>query len=59
MKQKAFFIIFKGLSFKQIKNFFLEGDSPTLNMPLDSQPAIAGSKLATETLEKGVTYVQS
>ena len=30
MKGKAFFIIFEGLSLKQIKIFFLEGESPTL-----------------------------
>ena len=31
MKLKAFFIIFKGLSMKQIRQiFFLEGESPTL-----------------------------
>ena len=30
IKQKAFFIIFKGLSVKQITQFFLEGESPTL-----------------------------
>ena len=30
MKWKALFIIFEGLSLKQIK-FFLEGESPTLN----------------------------
>ena len=31
MKQKAFFIIFEGLSLKQIKIFFfLESDCPTL-----------------------------
>ena len=30
MKQKAFFIIFEGLSLKQIKQTFLEGESPTL-----------------------------
>ena len=30
MKQKAFFIIFKGFSLKQIKTIFLEGESPTL-----------------------------
>ena len=31
MKQKAFFIIFKGLSLKQIKRFFFfEGECPTL-----------------------------
>ena len=30
MKQKAFFIIFKGLSIKQITQIFLEGESPTL-----------------------------
>ena len=29
MKQKAFFIIFKRLSVKQITQIFLEGDSPT------------------------------
>ena len=29
MKQKAFFI-FKGLSLKQIKHFFFEGEGPTL-----------------------------
>ena len=31
MKQKAFFIISKGLSIKQITQFFLEGVSPTLS----------------------------
>ena len=30
MKQKAFFIIFKELSLKEIKTTFLEGESPTL-----------------------------
>ena len=30
MKWKAFFVIFKGLSFKQIKTIFLKGESPTL-----------------------------
>ena len=30
MKQKAFFIIFKELSMKQITQFFLEGESPIL-----------------------------
>ena len=30
MKQKAFFIIFEGLSLRQIKKNFLEGESPTL-----------------------------
>ena len=30
MKQKAFFIIFKGLSLNQIKPAFLKGQSPTL-----------------------------
>ena len=32
MKQKAIFIIFKGLSFEQIKQFFLEGESLTLRL---------------------------
>ena len=31
MKLKTFFIIFKGLSLKQIKQLFLEGESPALN----------------------------
>ena len=31
IKKKTFFIIFKGLSLKQIKQIFLEGKSPTLN----------------------------
>ena len=30
MKKKAFFIIYEGLSLKQIKQIFLEGESPTL-----------------------------
>ena len=30
-KQKALFITFKGLSIKQITQFFLEGESSTLN----------------------------
>ena len=36
MKQKAFFIIFEGLSSKQIKQTFLEGESPTLKSEGDS-----------------------
>ena len=32
MKQKAFFMIFKGLSLKQIKQTFLEDESPTLKV---------------------------
>ena len=32
MKQKAFFIIFKGLLLKQIKQIFLEGESPILSV---------------------------
>ena len=32
MKQKAFFIICKGLSIKQITQMLLEGESPTLNI---------------------------
>ena len=32
MKGKAFFIIFKGLSMKQITQFFLEGESLTLKL---------------------------
>ena len=32
MKEKTFFIIFKGLSMKQIMHIFLEGESPTLNI---------------------------
>ena len=31
-KKKTSFIIFKGLSLKQIKQFFLEVGSPTLNL---------------------------
>ena len=31
MKYKAFFIIFKEISIKEITQFFLEGESPTLN----------------------------
>ena len=38
MKEKAFFIIFKGLSLKQITQIFLEGDGPDLN--LNSFPII-------------------
>ena len=34
MKQKAFFIMFIGLSMKQTHKFFLEGESPTLNQSL-------------------------
>ena len=32
MKQKAFFIIFKGLSIKQITQPCLEGESPTVTI---------------------------
>ena len=32
MKQKAFFIILKGLLLKQIKKFFLEGESTALKI---------------------------
>ena len=34
MKQKAFFIIFKGLLTKQATQIFLEGESLTLKQPL-------------------------
>ena len=33
VKQEAFFIIFQGLSLKQIKPTFLEGESLDLNNP--------------------------
>ena len=36
MKQKGFFIIFKGFSLKQITQTFLEGESPTLNKNIHS-----------------------
>ena len=36
MKQKAFFIIFKGVLLKQIKQFCLQGESPTLIWMLQS-----------------------
>ena len=32
MKQKGFFITFKGLSLKQIKQTFWEGEGPTLRL---------------------------
>ena len=32
MKQKLFFIIFKGLSFEQIKPTFLKGEIPNLKL---------------------------
>ena len=38
IKQKAFFIIFKGLSVKQIKQFFLEGENLTLKEGLAKKP---------------------
>ena len=31
VKQKAVFIVFKGLSMKQMTHIFLEGESPTLS----------------------------
>ena len=34
---KTFFIIFKGLSIKQITQIFLEGESPTLSKPKSAQ----------------------
>ena len=40
MKQKAFFIIFEGLSLKQIKSIFLKGESPTLILTLGVPLAI-------------------
>ena len=36
MKQKAYFIVFKGLSLKQIKLTFLKGESPVLKHRLVS-----------------------
>ena len=39
MKSKTFFIIFKGLSMKQITQTFLKGESPTFNLQfVDSFP---------------------
>ena len=37
MKQKAFVIIFKGLTMKQIKQIFLEGESPTLILTISDR----------------------
>ena len=34
MKEKEFFIIFKGFLLKQTKYFFLEGESPALQICL-------------------------
>ena len=35
-QENAFFITFKGLLLKQIKNYFLKGESPTLNSNITS-----------------------
>ena len=32
MKSKSFFIVFKRFSLKQIKQFFLDGESPTFKL---------------------------
>ena len=50
MKQKALFIIFKGLSIKQITQLFLEGESLTLKNVLLCQRLLRIGKLTT--LEK-------
>ena len=34
MKQKEFFIVFKGISIEQLKQVFLEGKSPTLKIAI-------------------------
>ena len=47
MKQKAFFLIFKGLSLKQIKSFFLESGSAKL-IRITSE-----RELRNELLQKG------
>ena len=47
MKQKAFFIISKGLSITQITQFFLEGVSPTLS----------GIKHSSSVLSKPKDYI--
>ena len=45
MKQKAFFIIFKGLSIKQITQMFFEGESPRLK-----ELRLTERKISTVTL---------
>ena len=52
MKQKTFFIIFKGLSLKYIKGIFLEDESPTLRWKLFSGYSIFYLKI---TLIKQIT----
>ena len=37
MKSKAFFMIFKGLSLKQIKQIILEGENPSSNEPFEEK----------------------
>ena len=44
MKQKWFFIIFEGLSLKQIKHCF-EGESPTLNKTEDEKISFKKMKI--------------
>ena len=57
MKQKAFFITFKGLSMKQITQIFLEDESPPL-MLLATK--LSGLVFGSETLDirKGVKRLQ-
>ena len=53
MKWKAFFIIFKGRSVKQIKEILLEGESPTLMWLKTYANKISGNnlcKMQQETL---------
>ena len=46
MKQKAFFITFEGLSLKQIRIFFLEGESSTLTiLPGKNNPQVKFQRL--------------
>ena len=54
MKKKAFFIIFNGLSIKQLTHFFLEGESPTLRLFLFQKDQYLFNSQSSFTSQKRV-----
>ena len=52
VKERAFFIIFEGLSLKQIYKIFLEGETPTLKKLLEEKPIVDFPEATTEDLNK-------
>ena len=56
IKLKAIFIIFRGLLFKQIKQFFLEGEGPTCKVYPSTSIGFTGTKEEKKVRNKGSNW---